>query len=65
MDSRPQGSSVHGVLQARVLEWAAMPSFRGSSRPRDCTCVSFFLDWQVSSLPIVPPRKPISIYLFI
>ena len=31
----PPGSSVHWILQARVLEWVAMPSSRGSSRPRD------------------------------
>ena len=29
----PPGSSVHGILQARVLEWVAMPSSRGSSQP--------------------------------
>ena len=35
-DSSPPGSSVHGILQARVLEyWVAMPCSRGSSRPRD------------------------------
>ena len=34
------GSSVHGILQARILEWVAMPSSRGSSRPRDWTRVS-------------------------
>ena len=31
----PPGSSVHGVLQASILEWVAMPSSRGSSQPRD------------------------------
>ena len=31
----------HGVLQARTLEWVAMPCFRGSSRPRDRTCISY------------------------
>ena len=31
MDCSPPGSSVHGILQARILEWVAMPSFRGSS----------------------------------
>ena len=31
------GSSVHGILQTRILEWAAMPSSRGSSQPRDQT----------------------------
>ena len=35
------GSSVHGILQARILEWVAMSSPRGSSQPRDLTCVSF------------------------
>ena len=33
-------SSVHGILQARILEWVAMPSSRGSSQPRDQTQVS-------------------------
>ena len=40
MDSSPPGSSVHGISQARTLEWIAMPSSRGSSRPRDQTRVS-------------------------
>ena len=38
MDCSPPGSSVHGILQARILEWAAMPSFRESSQPREQTC---------------------------
>ena len=29
------------ILQARILEWVAMPSSRGSSQPRDPTCVSY------------------------
>ena len=33
--------SVHGILQARILEWVAMPSSRGPSRPRDQTCISY------------------------
>ena len=46
----PAGSLVHGILQARILEWAAMPSSRGSSQPRDQTQVSliaggFFTIW--------------------
>ena len=41
MDYSPPGSSVHGILQARILEWVAMPSSRGSSQPRDWTCVSY------------------------
>ena len=40
MDHSPLGSSVHGILQARRLEWAAKPSSRGSSPPRDGICVS-------------------------
>ena len=44
MDCSPPGSSVHGILQARVLEWVAMPSSGGSSRPRDWTCGSCTLD---------------------
>ena len=35
MDCSPPGSSVHWILQARLLEWVAMPSSRGSSQPRD------------------------------
>ena len=34
------GSSVHGILQARILEWVAMPFSRGSSPPRNLTPVS-------------------------
>ena len=36
-DCSPPGSSVHVILQARILEWVAMPSSRGSSWPRDQT----------------------------
>ena len=41
MDWRPLGSSVLGILQARMLEWVAMPFSRGSSHPRDRTQASF------------------------
>ena len=40
MDSSPPGSSVHGILQARILEWVAISSSKGSSQPRDQTHVS-------------------------
>ena len=40
MDRSSPGSSVHGIPQARILEWVAMPSSRESSWPRDCTRVS-------------------------
>ena len=57
MGCSPPGSSVQGILQARILEWVAMPS-RGSSRPRDRTCICLcLLHWQAGSLPL-PPGKP-------
>ena len=37
LDSKPSGSSVHGILQARILEYVAIPFSRGSSWPRDWT----------------------------
>ena len=37
------GSSVHGVVLARILEWVAISFFRGSSQPRDQACVSYIL----------------------
>ena len=40
MGCSPPGSSVHGILQARILEWIAMPSSRRSSWPRDETLLS-------------------------
>ena len=50
MDCNPPGSSIHGILQARILEWVAIPFSRGSSWPRDQTRVSciagrFFTVW--------------------
>ena len=50
MDSSPPGSSVHGILQARILEWVAIPFSRRFSQPRDRTQVShiagrFFAVW--------------------
>ena len=47
----PPGSSVRRILQARTLEWVAMPSSRGSSEPRSSA-------FQVNSLPSKPPDKP-------
>ena len=41
VDCSPPGSSIHGILHARTLEWVAMPSSRGSSRPGDRTHVSY------------------------
>ena len=49
MDCSPSGSSVHRILQARILKWVAMPSSRGSSWPRDWNSVSYvsFIGTQV------------------
>ena len=41
MDHSPTGSPVHGILQARITGVGAMPSSRGSSQPRERTCVSY------------------------
>ena len=40
MDGSPPGSSVHEILQARILEWVAIPFFKGSFQPRNQTPVS-------------------------
>ena len=40
MDCSPPGSSIHGIFQARGLEWVSMPSSMGSSWPKDQTCIS-------------------------
>ena len=50
MDYSLPGSSVHEILQARILEWVAIPFSRGSSRPRDqiwvsCIAGGFFTVW--------------------
>ena len=41
MDCSLPGSSVHGIFQARILEWVSMPSSRGSFQSRDRACISF------------------------
>ena len=56
MDYSPPGSSVHGILQARILQWVAIPFSRASSRPRDQTQVScitgrFFTIWAIGKSP--------------
>ena len=63
MDSGPPGSSVHGILQARILEWVAMPSLRGSSRPRNRTCVSWIGRRILYQLR--PPGKLVSLELHV
>ena len=62
MDSNPLGSSVHGVFQARILEWIVISFSRGSSQPRDWTQVSHTVDrrfavWATREVLITPYRK--------
>ena len=57
MDSSLPGSSVRGILQARILEWVAVPFSRGSSQSRDRTQVShiagrFFTIWATGEVHI-------------
>ena len=52
LDCSPPGSSVHGIFQARILDWVAISFSRGSSWPKHWTCVSciagrFFTSWVV------------------
>ena len=51
----PLDYTVHGILQARILEWVAFPFSKGSSQPRDRTQVSRIAGW---SLPAEPQGKP-------
>ena len=44
-DCSQPGSSVHGILQARILDWVAMPSSRGSSQPKDQIRISCIGRW--------------------
>ena len=64
MDCSAPGSSVHGVLPARILECVARPSSRGSSRPRDPTHVSriagrFFTIWATRKAKLYSSNVPI------
>ena len=56
MDCSPPGSSVHGILQARILEWVAIYVSRASSRPRDQTQLSCIAG---EFFTVEPPGKPI------
>ena len=57
----PRGSSVHGILQARILEWVARPSSSWIFLTQSSEShLLNLLYWQVGSLPLLPPGKPIS-----
>ena len=59
IDCSPAESSVHGILQARILEWVAMPFSRGSSCQGSNLHLLHLLHWQAGFLPLGPPGKPI------
>ena len=62
LDCSPPGSSVYGILQARILEWVAIPFSRGSFQHRDQICVScitgrFFTIWSMKETQYLPKVK--------
>ena len=59
MPCSPPGSSVHGILQARILVWVAMPSTKGSSLPWDPTPSPVSPASAGGFLPLAPPGKPL------
>ena len=67
VDCSPPSSSIHGILQARILEWVAISFSRGSSRPRNRTQVSriagrHFILWATKEVlkmrPLLPKVRP-------
>ena len=70
MNYYPPGSLVHGNVQARILEWVAIPFFRGSPQPRDQTWISciagrFFTIWATRGAYICLTNKNQIIYSII
>ena len=63
LDCSPTGSSLHGIFQARILEWVAICYSMGSSPPRDRTCIWFSCIsciWQAVSLPLHHLGNPLN-----
>ena len=56
VDCIPPGSSIHGILQARILEWAAISFCRGSCQPRDRTQVSHIAGRRFKLWPLNPAQ---------
>ena len=60
MGCSPPGSYVHGIFQARILEWVAVASSREIFLTQGSNlCLLYVLHWQVGSLPLAPPGEPI------
>ena len=65
MDGSPPGSSVHGVLQERILDWIAMPHPGDLPNPGiKPTSVLSLLHWQPGSLPLVPPWERAAHFIY-
>ena len=60
VDGSLPGFSIHGILQAKILEWVTISFSRGSSRPRDRTCTA----QEADALTSEPPGKPKVIYIY-
>ena len=60
MDCSPPGSSVHGILQARILQWVAISFSSGFSQPRDWTHVSCIGRWVFTT---EPQGEPLSVFI--
>ena len=58
VDCSPPASSVHGILQARILEWAAISSSGGLPTQGSKSCLLCLLLWQAVSLPLETSGKP-------
>ena len=63
IDSNPPGCSVHGIFQARIQDWVAISSSRGSSQPRDWNLhLLCLLHWQVDSSALRRLGSPCFVY---
>ena len=71
MDYSPPGSSVHGTLHARILEWVAISFSKGSSKPRDrtqvsCTAGRLFTIWATGGSALyIYACKYVSVHMFL
>ena len=61
VDCSPPGPSIHGILQARILDWVAISFSRGFPRPRDRIRSPAL---QADAVTSEPPGKPINIYTY-
>ena len=61
LDCSPPGSSVHGIILARTVEWVAIPFSKGSSQPRDQTLISCGFALAGGFFTTEPCEKPVCI----